>query len=970
MTENDNIEDDSVTLGFMEALCEDVLAEESLTNTLAILLNPGIQYSTWSDGIHALLEKNLVTIITGKSHLDRMTTDAVHCERILTTFYGANMLIHTTKTPARKLDTVMPGLYRNLFYVAFQGKATDTPLATSLLTSQELIKNNQIAYLKDQAVIARHYECNEVKAKRCETLLEEVEKGCELNGFVRDAEDLNIPVIMDGFGNVVEPTVCHGGFYSVPGDNSCRMCPAGTFSHDTHSDCTPCHAGSYSDAGSMYCIHCPAGSHSQLGASVCDICPAGTYAHSGATSCTSCDAGTFSFDGGAECTPCSAGSSSPSGASTCTHCAMGYYSGSGFAECEVCAAGMYAEGGARWCSACPAGTFSGTAAGACHTCPAGTSSVRGSHTCKSCRGGTYAAHPGSTSCDVCEQDTFSLVMSDKCDACPPHTTALPGSEFCSQVPSSAAPPTAFRQQQHDAQQQRANTPLVSVSGMDGVSMEGFYSNCKPGFALLGTNGQPGECAPCHAGSYSGAGAVECTTCRAGTVSSAQASFCMTCESGTSAHAGQEKCSVCAAGSYASSGSAECVECEAGSFSFEHAETCSPCAAGSFSGAGYATCEMCSAGKFSDTEGARWCNTCSAGTYSEAGSALCETCPSGSYSHAGSQTCTECTAGSVSCLPCGSFSSNTHSSQCTSCSAGEYSMNRATKCNKCAPGTYSTLQSLSATCIQVPVDFYADQLVGATTIIPCPANSHSPAGSTNSTACIPDPSASTTDSAAAGGSGGSVMFGLSQQSLIAIGAVLAAIVVLSVGTCCCLNKRLRAVAGSFKSGSDKSSASKKSLYAINSFDPYSGGHTPGSRKESDDLTLSRKEDYDDLCLTHGALKGVVQPLKGVQTRPEVRLNTSLKAFIWPALPPLKDNVKMNPLSLVAPKKQTPQTTPQHTPDVQLQADVVAQETPKSAAATVTVINASDANLAAGEDSWKLWEDVELDSGKLTKSVTAK
>ncbi len=110
--------------GFMEALCEDVLAEESLTNTLAILLNPGIQYDTWTAGISALIDKNLVTIITGKSHLDKMTTDAVHCERILTSFYGANMLINTTKTPARQLDVVVPGLFRNLFYVAFQGRNT------------------------------------------------------------------------------------------------------------------------------------------------------------------------------------------------------------------------------------------------------------------------------------------------------------------------------------------------------------------------------------------------------------------------------------------------------------------------------------------------------------------------------------------------------------------------------------------------------------------------------------------------------------------------------------------------------------------------------------------------------------------------------------------------------------------------------------------------------------------------------
>ena len=187
--------------------------------------------------------------------------------------------------------------------------------------------------------------------------------------------------------------------------------------------------------------------------------------------------------------------------------------------------------------------------------------------------------------------------------------------------------------------------------------------------------------------------------------------------GHTADANGKECEACVAGKYkATKGTTDCHECEAGTYSTTVAatspETCQECPANSASPEGSSAvgeCK-CNAG-FTGPDGGS-CEECLAGTYKEgSGSGECVECEVGTYSAvpgaSSKDACTLCSAVSSS-------KSGAGSSTCV-CNKG-YTGPDLGPCEPCSAGTYKSILG-SESCVNV-----------------CPANSHSPPGSTVITDC--------------------------------------------------------------------------------------------------------------------------------------------------------------------------------------------------------------------------------------------
>ena len=177
--------------------------------------------------------------------------------------------------------------------------------------------------------------------------------------------------------------------------------------------------------------------------------------------------------------------------------------------------------------------------------------------------------------------------------------------------------------------------------------------------------------------------------------------CVACEAGTfKATKGKTDCHKCEAGTYstieAATSPETCIKCPAHSTSAEGSSGVDDCKCHpGFTGANGGTCEECRAGTYKSVSGSGECVRCKDGTYSTIRGASSK------------DTCTPCSAVSSSKWGAGS-------STCQ-CNKG-YTGPDLGPCEPCSAGTYKSILG-SESCVNV-----------------CPANSHSPPGSTVITDC--------------------------------------------------------------------------------------------------------------------------------------------------------------------------------------------------------------------------------------------
>jgi cysteine-rich repeat protein len=546
---------------------------------------------------------------------------------------------------------------------------------------------------------------------------------------------------------------CDTGFYkSEKGPAECRACAPNSNTIDPPRTICKCNAGYTGPDGSEYCTFCPAGKFKDAeGSAPCTDCDAGTHstvdASTTSDSCSYCPTGQYAQQpGAAVCAPCEAGKFSASpGATVCSDCDRGKYlestGGIASSNCQECQIGKYSTLlGARSeseCQLCPRGKFGElegrTAEVDCILCGPGTfSATTGASTCVLCAPGKYSLMQGSDDqahCVQCSASKYATAAQGAtgCTDCDYGKTATAGSfseDACEVIPEDC--PAGFTGPVGDCTECQAGT-FKSITGSapcnacpaNAESVAGSSTcPCKAGFdgpdggpcvCAAGTFLDGSSCVDCPSGKYAAADASECTDCVAGKYSSApRATICTDCGAGKYL------------GSPGGDAAEDCVECPAGKYS-------------SLTGAGDVNdCQDCSAGKYVSTTGnvaATECVLCVAGKYSGAGSTdadACQSCPAGQYAQQ---------PGAAVCAPCeaGKFSASPGATVCSDCGGGTFSAPSAQRCTECAIGKFSGANSEQ--CMDCMAGKYSD-VPGAieANCLPCSEHAHSPAGSTDVTAC--------------------------------------------------------------------------------------------------------------------------------------------------------------------------------------------------------------------------------------------
>ena len=169
----------NVFISSFQSRAEDIIRDVDFTHGIAVILQPGLEphLSSWETAFQTLLVKNAFTITSGYSYRgSRLTSDAVFDERILETYFLANIIVPSTSNPAGYGPTVR----KNGFYLAFRGKKNaedgqDTDIAA--ISRERLVRENQISFLRDLQYITATYEGNMVYSERCRQILLAIEEG-------------------------------------------------------------------------------------------------------------------------------------------------------------------------------------------------------------------------------------------------------------------------------------------------------------------------------------------------------------------------------------------------------------------------------------------------------------------------------------------------------------------------------------------------------------------------------------------------------------------------------------------------------------------------------------------------------------------------------------------------------------------------------------------------------------------------
>ena len=169
------VKTNNLTLRYVEGDAAKLAPSLDFSHAVAVIMGPGfsINIDMWNSFIRHLVRVNVPTITTGYSHEGgRLTYDAVHDERILATYFLANILIHSTPNPA--VFSGRPGrASKNAYYLVFQGLNGDA----TAVSRDELHRINQIEFLKDLSYQATTFENNPGLARRCDAAVELAEQG-------------------------------------------------------------------------------------------------------------------------------------------------------------------------------------------------------------------------------------------------------------------------------------------------------------------------------------------------------------------------------------------------------------------------------------------------------------------------------------------------------------------------------------------------------------------------------------------------------------------------------------------------------------------------------------------------------------------------------------------------------------------------------------------------------------------------
>lgn len=197
-------ENRKVVITYTNSSCQNILKSiVSIDHSVAVLFQPGLSsekyFEKWEPAVRRLVGLNMTTICTGYSHRDHFTYDAVMDERILYSYFLANIIIGTTFNPACLSRGASMG-HKNRVYLAFKGQRSATALkppvvvdglplsspsthaddaATPVvaLTKQQLHSVNQVEFIKSIAFVASQYENNPSLTMTCKRVLRALEAG-------------------------------------------------------------------------------------------------------------------------------------------------------------------------------------------------------------------------------------------------------------------------------------------------------------------------------------------------------------------------------------------------------------------------------------------------------------------------------------------------------------------------------------------------------------------------------------------------------------------------------------------------------------------------------------------------------------------------------------------------------------------------------------------------------------------------
>mgnify|MGYP003709266229 CR=1 FL=1 len=131
------------------------------------MVSPGFTsfLDTWTPAINRVMDLNLPTVLTCYSCIDRITDDALFDEDSLVRYFGAHVVVSTSKNPHFSFHNGK--FFKNAYYIVFRGKSS---LASEVVIPPNQFKIQMLAgYMRFQGDFYSHDKyfqrmCNEIAA--------------------------------------------------------------------------------------------------------------------------------------------------------------------------------------------------------------------------------------------------------------------------------------------------------------------------------------------------------------------------------------------------------------------------------------------------------------------------------------------------------------------------------------------------------------------------------------------------------------------------------------------------------------------------------------------------------------------------------------------------------------------------------------------------------------------------------------
>jgi hypothetical protein len=166
------------TITKVEGLLETAFTLERLsTFSVVFVLQPGLSdyIRSWTPAFRLLVESNLPVITTGYSHVEHWSMDAMFDEEVLSTYFGANIIVPITRNYAACPLIEINGMIPYAFYIIFQGPRVNSEVP--LLTYEQIIHNNRVTFLTWLGRESIDHEENSVLGNACLRMVEDLKVG-------------------------------------------------------------------------------------------------------------------------------------------------------------------------------------------------------------------------------------------------------------------------------------------------------------------------------------------------------------------------------------------------------------------------------------------------------------------------------------------------------------------------------------------------------------------------------------------------------------------------------------------------------------------------------------------------------------------------------------------------------------------------------------------------------------------------